>query len=146
MTLDQELPPDDIQTRLLSEEPSERLSMDACKVIEKLRNQIINQRETLDKLPKCWRLASGTLLVQDFAVVPEGVLYFWRNDVVIGGHSGRCFLVKNSEYGHDQWFMATNTGRVALVDCADSPEAAKALAKRATVAQKGPAGETEVAT
>lgn len=50
MSIDQEFDPDDIQTRLLSEEPSERLQMDACKVIDGLRTQVDEQRGIIDKL------------------------------------------------------------------------------------------------
>ncbi len=98
-------------------------------VVGNLHRRILDQRETLDKLPKCWRLAGGKL-VQDCPVVPS--------DTVC--RDGEAWLVLSiSNTGTLQlscWNDNMHRTAVFGKDCANSPEAAKALAERSDDAKE----------
>ena len=101
---------------------------------DELHGTIERQRETLDKLPKCWRLLHGKL-VQNCPVVP-GTTIFAR--VGIRTSSGMNIGVTGDINSHlvdsvdRENISITRKGHyccVAAGDCANSREAAAALAE-----------------
>ena len=111
-------------------------------VVGNLHRRILDQREILNKLPKCWRLASGTLLVQDCPVVPRMRVWLTCEDAGYHGQQrGKpveaCVMAVARQgdpiclewhSGADMDFLADR--------CANSPEAAEALAARSDDAKE----------
>ena len=95
------------------------------KLVNEAADEIESQCKILDKLPKCWRFVAGKL-VQDCPVVPGGTYYVHDN------LEPREFSADSFCRDDDGWYFPTNCGCVSIQDCANSPEAAKALAEAQT--------------
>lgn len=114
----------DIVTQYLADEPSTLLA-----AITELHERITEQRETLDKLPKCWRLVAGKL-VQDCVIVPG--MDVWELDPDSGYVQPRQMMVTSIEtnrrvvvsfHGVDQgWYHSDG-----LFDSREAAEAAAVL-------------------
>ena len=85
-----------------------------------LHDQIIHQRETLDKLPKCWALRDGKL-VQDCPVVPGMMLIPTRYNKIGAPR-------KVAEVDEKAWRFECDHWHWRKGECANSPESAEALA------------------
>jgi len=84
-----------------------------------LHDQIIHQRETLDKLPKCWALRDGKL-VQDCPVVPGMELWFVGDD----GPDDEAITINRLSYFSGAWLANDEFVESWCLDL----EAAEALA------------------
>ena len=73
----------------------------------------------VDKLPKCWRLVDGEL-VQDCVVVPSRDAVYYMCD------AGLAHVAV--EWYKGEWVSSVHCS-VRVSDCANTPEAAKALAE-----------------
>lgn len=100
-------------------------------VLAKMDATITAQREILDKLPKCWQLTAGKL-VQDCPVVPGMAVWV----IVDGKILCRNIQTTNRGFFAESGFVPDCPStlkasvKVPAAVCANSPEAAAALAER----------------